>query len=402
MSDILSIGHLPIRDTSIARKQYHGYSPYTSSYANGDEIRIAIQSQDLYLLPSESYLTIEVSAERKTGANFANVAATWAACYAQHLFSEIRYEINNIEIDRIKTPGIVSAVKKMAALRPCEVKLHNLESHYCQKELAARKYVFIVPLNQLFGFCEDYRKIIMNAKHELILVRNRKDIYSYVSASESFNIQVKRIQWEVPHIQLSDYAKLSMLRYLEKKRTITVPYRSWDLYEMPQLPRTSRHIWTVKSTSQATKPRYVLVVFQTNKLIVSENASTFSSCNITNVKLFLNSEYYPYENLNCVFDTAASNCQEQYLQLLNIQKSYYSGQEGPNPLPYGLSEFEQNPIFAFDCSRTDESLLNGAVDIRLEINASENIPDKTAAYCLLIYDNQFEYSPFSSIVVKST
>jgi len=33
---------------------------------------------------------------------------------------------------------------------------------------------FYVPLNMLLGFCEDYR-VIINARHELILIRSRND-----------------------------------------------------------------------------------------------------------------------------------------------------------------------------------------------------------------------------------
>ena len=31
----------------------------------------------------------------------------------------------------------------------------------------------VIPLSMILGFAEDYRKIVMNAKHELILVRSR-------------------------------------------------------------------------------------------------------------------------------------------------------------------------------------------------------------------------------------
>ncbi|CAB0045347.1 unnamed protein product [Trichogramma brassicae] len=37
-----------------------------------------------------------------------------------------------------------------------------------------------LPLNMIFGFAEDYKKIIVNAKHELILVRSRTDLNAVV------------------------------------------------------------------------------------------------------------------------------------------------------------------------------------------------------------------------------
>lgn len=396
MTNILSVGEMPVNDDTIVRNQYHSYSPYTSSFENNDEIRIAIQSQNLYVLPSESYISFDVEVTRKTGAENAEVAGQWTSNYASFLFSEIRYELNGVEIDRTKNVGLASNIKRFAAIS--QSRMCTLIAVHTNEAMAAKTYSLVLPLNQLLGFCDDYKKIILNAKHELVLIRNRKDIYSYTAATEAFNIKVKKIQWKVPHITLSDQARLAMLRYMEKKQTISVPYRSWDLYEMPQLPQSRKHIWTVKSTTQMSKPRYVFVVFQTNRQLVSVNSASFDNCNISDVKLYLNSEYYPYDNYNS--DFTSLNYQELYHALLQIQPSFYGSNED-NALILTYEQFGRNPIFAFDCSRSDESLIGGAVDVRLEINSRENIPANTAAYCLIVHDNQVEYSPFSGIVVKS-
>ena len=34
---------------------------------------------------------------------------------------------------------------------------------------------FCVPLNMLLGFSEDYKRVVVNARHELILIRARND-----------------------------------------------------------------------------------------------------------------------------------------------------------------------------------------------------------------------------------
>ena len=44
--------------------------------------------------------------------------------------------------------------------------------------------------------------------------------------------------------------------------------------------------WTVKTTSQLEKPRYVIFALQTGRRNVpSQNDSLFDACNLTNVKL---------------------------------------------------------------------------------------------------------------------
>lgn len=395
MCSILSIGSRPAQDTSIIRKQFHTYSPYTSSYGVNDEVRIVIQSQDLYVLPSESYILVEVNVLREPAGNATE--GRWATFAEGFLFSEMRYEINDVEIDRIKNPGITATLKRNAAYPVTELRRIETSFANANEVLAVRKYEFMIPLQAVFGFCDDYKKIILNAKHQLVLTINRQFTQMYNANTAAFSITIGSIKWKMPHVQLADRAKLQMLKYLEREQVIGVPYRSWDLFEMPELPRTTKFNWTVKSSTQISKPRFVFVAFQTNRARVNANSDVYDHCNIRHVKLHLNNECYPYDTITN--DFLISNYVEQYNAFTSIQKAYYPGQ-GDSPITYKYANFGSYPIFAFDCSRTDESILSGTVDIRLEIEARENFAGSTVANCLIIYDNYFEYSPFSSIVAK--
>lgn len=399
MCGILSVGSTPVRDDTIIKKQYVVYDPYTTSCGNSDEIRIGIQSQDHYVLPSESYIVMDVKFTRKDATNNAAINATCGGYFWAYLFSEMRYEINNVEIDRLKNPGVTCKLKNVCAFPPYRSRFgHQTGIHDSAAIVADATIQVIIPLNFLFGFCDDYNKIIMNAKHELILVRSRNNTNVYNCATDPYNVVVSKIRWKVPVVQLSDHARLSMMKYLERKQTLSASYRSWDMYELPSVPQSSKHIWTVKSTSQMSKPRYVFVGFKNNRQTNAAEASGFDACNITDVRLHLNSESYPYDNFKSNF--ATSYCQELYHAFTKIQESYYPQYSGLNPNNYPYSSFAQQPIFAFDCSRTDE-LLGGSVDVRLEINASANIPANVSAYCLIIHENHFDYSPFRGIVTKS-
>lgn len=399
MSEILSVGSMPSQDSSITKKQYHSYSPYTSTYGANDEVRIAIQSQDLYVLPSESYILMEAQVTRKAGDANAAVVGTWSACPEAYLFSEMRYEINNVEIARVKNPGNTVNLKRCISYSSKSLRVVNQTYRRAYKPITTGLHQFLIPLADLFGFCDDYQKIMMNVKHELILVVNRHVINAYNATLDSFDINITKIQWKVPHIQLADQAKLQMLKYLERKQIIGVPYRSWELFEMPELPSTTKHIWTVKSTTQISKPRFVFVTLQTNRQAITSVSSLYDGCNMRSIKLYLNNDYYPYDNVTADFPNG--NYVELYKEFCDIQKVYYPN-EKDNPIGFTYTEFGSYPVWVFDCSRTDESLLAGTVDIRLEFDARDNIPAHTVASCLIIYDDYFEYSPFSSIVVKRT
>lgn len=405
-NNILNIGEEPYNDGSIIQKQWHTYSPFTSTFGNNDEIRIAIQSQDLYVQPADSYLLIEFEISHKPNVkDLPGSVAHFGTLTLPFLFNEIRYEINGIEIDRSKNVGWTTTMKRLAATRLSDKSRLDLIGAYNNHVLAGKKYQIIIPLNIVLGFAEDYNKIILNAKHELVLVRSRSDDNIYCCQFTNVNFidfKLNKIQWKVPHITLSDRSKLKMLKYLERQRSITVTYRTWDLYEMPALPQTNHHIWAVKTTTNANKPRFVIVGLQTNrKDNFLADVGIYDHCNISDLKLFLNTTCYPYDNMN--LDFARNQYMEAHLALNNVQESYYNGTEAYNPYALSYATFKDYVLFAFDCSRSDDSLLNGSsIDVRIEITSRGNIPANTAAYCLIIRDSSFDYSPFHGIVNKHT
>lgn len=394
---ILQVKKPIIYDDDIISQQYHTYTPYSMSFNCNDEIRIPIQSQELYVLPSESYLHIEFSVTKKDGTLLVQNEANFSTLFISHLFSEMRYELNNFEIDRCKSPGITSILKLMLACKTENRSSCGLYSLNSEANIATGSYQMIVPLRFLFGFCDDFDKIVLNSKHELILVRSRSDTNAYIADNDIANFTVNKVVWKVPHISLSDQAKLTMLKTISKNDSLPLLYRSWDLYELPIVPQTTRYSWNIKTTTQVTKPRYVLVAFQRERNFVPKaDISQFDHCNISNVKLYLNNERYPYDDLNLNF---GANCfHEAFYMLANIQQSYYSKPCDINPITMNLQSYANRPVFAFDCSRSDESIKKGMVDVRIDIEARENIPPNTAAYCLIIHDNLVRYSPFSSIV----
>jgi len=67
---------------------------------------------------------------------------------------------------------------------------------------------FCVPLSML-SFCEDYKRLIVNARHKLILIRACNDYNCLVGnpATES-EIELFKVQWRMPHVALNEVNKL--------------------------------------------------------------------------------------------------------------------------------------------------------------------------------------------------
>lgn len=54
----------------------------------------------------------------------------------------------------------------------------------------------------LFGIAEDYKKIIVNARHELILTRARNDVNAILqTAEEQVKVSVNKIEWLLPNVR---------------------------------------------------------------------------------------------------------------------------------------------------------------------------------------------------------
>ena len=97
MADILKFTETPSIDESIEEYEYHEYEPITgTSLNNSGDVRISIESQDVFTHPSESYLIYEGRLTKVDGIAYVNadeVALTNNAI--MHLFSRIEYHLSN-------------------------------------------------------------------------------------------------------------------------------------------------------------------------------------------------------------------------------------------------------------------------------------------------------------------
>jgi hypothetical protein len=403
--DILDITQGPTFDETIWEKEYHTHNPYASSKLNNnDEIRIPIQQQDIYTLPSESYLYIEGRVTKKDG----NAGSTvpFINNPMAYLFDEIRYEISGVTVDSTKKVGISSTLKGFASLSPSEKNLLAIAGWVApDKETitpdTTGNFDFYVPLKLLLGFAEDYRRIIINVKQELVLLRSSNDkdcIKAGAGATDAtldWKLILDKIVWRVPHVRLNDEHRITLLRKLKSDRDIVMPFRSWEFHEYPVLPSTQRHTWSVKTSTHLEKARYVIFGLQTKRRsILTANAGEFDHCKLTNCKVFLNSQFYPYDNINISFDK--NRYSVLYDMYARFQSSYYGKTNTPLLSPQQFAT--KAPIVIIDCSKQNESVKSSSVDIKIDMEFNENIPEDTSAYCLILHDKIVTYTPLTGIV----
>jgi len=117
-------------------------------------------------------------------------------------------------------------------------------------------------------------------------------------------IQLTRVLWKVPVVKINDRERLKLMKIIESKKMINCAFRNWELCEYPNLPQTCKHSWMVKTCSQVEKLRCLFIAFLTNtpEGVSDGYNGDYDACSLTNVKAFINSIEYPYEEFNESFD----------------------------------------------------------------------------------------------------
>ena len=86
-------------------------------------------------------------------------------------------------------------------------------AYLIQSSTVKGTFSFRIPLKYIFGFCEDYDKIVYALKHSLTLVRKTDDdaIFSGAAAGAE-KVSLDKISWFMPHVIQADAEKVFHLQ----------------------------------------------------------------------------------------------------------------------------------------------------------------------------------------------
>ncbi|KAE9522278.1 hypothetical protein AGLY_017321, partial [Aphis glycines] len=378
-SDILDISSQYETDSKITKIEFHSYTPHTTSFKNNYEIL-----KSVYQFNKRMFIRKITEAGKVLLSNNG----------FSYLFDQIRLEINGIEVDSTRVLDITSSLKGYLSGTPVD--------YYCYENAGwtfknntkstnnAGEFSACIPLKYWLGLFEDLKKILVNSRLELILTRSHSDLNALNVKSEGSAttgaVTLNKIVWKVPHITVDDEERLKLLKLVEKEKSLFIPFRSFETFEYPELGTTTKAVWNLKTASKLEKPRFIIVGLQKDrKNQISKDCSVFDKCDLTNVKVFLNSIAYPYDNLNLDFNK--NNFSILY-DIIVLRKKIR------NPLLSPSTFLENAPIVVIDTSKQDNSGTASSVDVQLEIEASKPLTG-VSAYCLLIHDRIVEYVPFT-------
>ena len=411
--NMLKIDEPLARDESIEEYEYHEYEPITGSNLNNPgEIRITIETQDIFYHVNESYLLIEGQLTKQDGSAYANAdVVTITNNGMMHLFNNIKYQLSGQEVESLFYPGQATTMlgllkypddfQKSQGLNQLWFKDTGSEASITASAntgfTARHGYIikspdpkgtfsFRIPLKHIFGFAEDYEKIVYGFRHVLTLVRKSDDDAIFrLAAAGAGKVVLSKISWYLPHVRPADVPKLSLYEMIEKKVKVAVGFRMRQC-ESISVPQTTNFSWRLTVKSSPEKPRYIIVAFQTDKDGNQEkNPSIFSHVKLKNMYVTLNSTRYPVVDYDLSF--TKQQFSRAYGDAASFRSRYYNMDElvsNPNITPSDYKDLF--PLFVFDVSKQSEKLKHSVTDIPIKARFNENVPANTEAFALVISD----------------
>ena len=417
-----------IEDTSICRRQLHYFSPDSGvQYNTSGNISINIHNSDDFYYPSESYLEITgklVKAGTTTAFGVTDVMG-FTNYGVLNLFTLARYCCNGTPIEQVPQPGVVATMLGVTLL-PNDYKQGLFEGYYpdtfatvskvgtaeepdcdntgwfIRRKLimdASGNFQVGIPLSKIFGFAEDYQKVIYGLNHSIVLTKGTDSNNAlYTKPGTALNapstkgdVQLSLIRWVIPRVDPSDVAKYTLLQQIDNRIILDCGFRMRE-YQSTNVDATSTNwTWRIGVRSSPEKPRFIMIAFQSNlRDDQDKNNSVFSHCKVSNISIMLNNDRYPLNDFTA--DFVNGRYSNLYWEFMNFRKAYYGidprvSSTSVDPLTYK----NLYPIFCFDVSRQSERLKTGVTDISLSCTFNEGVAASTVAHAVIISDRRIKF-----------
>nr|XP_012554685.2 uncharacterized protein LOC105843624 [Hydra vulgaris] len=342
----------------------------------GALIQFVIGKAEGILRPSEFYLMIEGRLLKADGTSYANSdAITLANNGIMHLFQRIDYQLSNEMVEQVNFPGqattmlgILKYTNDFQLSKGMNQLWHkdsgtsasyadNLgfsirQSYIIQKPTAKGSFSFYIPLRHIFGFCDDYDKVLYGLQHTITFTRKSDDSAIYrASGVAAGKVVLSKMSIFIPRIEPSLINDVHLKKIIAGKDLLQLSFRS-RYCEMAVVPQNTLFDWNIGLRTTET-PRYVIVGFQTNKdNDQTQNPSSFDHCDLQDIWVELGTTKYPYSEYSLSFP----NMQflRIYEEAISFANNYYNV---PDLIQLGnmtSSDYRDlYPIMVFDISNQD-------------------------------------------------
>ena len=422
-------------DETTEEYEYFEYSPdsETIESLNGiREIKFNVEALSTFVHPHKSFLYFEGQIVRNVIANTRFDDAdnvTLANDGIMHLFSEMKYSINGQPIEDILNPAISSIMlgmlrypddfSKSKGLMQCWFKDsghggldandntgRNERKNLLYESVVAAgqkgKFSFCIPLKHIFGFCDDYDKVMYGVNHGLSLFRkgNGTAIHRLVNNFGVGNVDLnakivlEKVKWCMPHVKPSLEIYNGLTEKIGQGANVKIGFKSRKVDE--KIADSANWSWRVAVTSGNETPRFLILGFQTGdktqQVGIAQakdaNPSVFDHCDIRQAQVKMLGRLYPSQveiiNFPANHYSKAFNNAAKFRELFDGTPDLFS-HSGINPIDFK----NLYPLFVFDVSNQIPKTISAVVEVVFNVQF-RIAPANTTAYCLTISDKIFD------------
>lgn len=400
-------------DTSLVEYEFKRIHTESRDINGGGPIDFDILNENAFTVPSDSYLLVEGRLTKNDGTAYADgdeVALVKEGIL--HLFRQIRYQINDKDVESIFYPGVCQNMlsylledegyDKSTSLIHCGVKDDHANASTANNSGFARRKVFLldantkgtfsfmIPLRRLFGFFRDYNKVVFGTTQRLTLThKGTSNDAIFRDGGDVGRVNLTNIYWIVPHAVGTDEVNLALLNRIRSKRQIDIAYRGITCTRN-EVQRDTTFMWRLGARQAPEVPRYVLIAFQTNRENNQErNSSIFDHISLTKLRVMVNEKQYPSIEYTANFNEHqfsriymdAMNFKGKFFNVESTEKEITSA-PGISPIYYK----ELFPVFVVDVSKQMEKVKHTLSEVTIHAEFGAAVPANTRAFCTLISD----------------
>ena len=425
MNSIMNIREGLEDDESIASYETYQFYPESGTqYNTPGNITITVHNSDNFYLPACSWLEFEgVLQKKKDGSAYAKEDEIAFVNYGiLYLFDLMKYNLNSSPVETVFNPGVVANIMGLATfpdnfkqgLIECWSPDTNVLPTIANLGFKDRQmfvvgsdptpigsFRFAVPLKRLFGFADDYGKIMYGFTHSLVLTKGSSDNNALChhpwaggahAAGEVDEGQVKltNIRWMLPRVTPSDVAKFTLLKQIKEQAVLSCGFRMRQHISLA-VPQNNNFTWRLGVRSSPEQPRFIFICFQKGRLNNQNHLNTvYDHIQLTSAHVLLNNDRYPLNDFETNF--VANQIDHVYTDFIGFRKKFYGIDPIISPTVVGPLDYKDKfPIFCFDVSRQNERLKSGVTDITLHCKFGKAVEDNTIAHALIISDRRLKF-----------
>ena len=438
--EIYKLDQKPYYDNSTANRSYLSVGVDDNvTLDNNSLIKFTVWPSDVCILPWDSYLLIEGQVTKADGTTYAKAdTPDIAFCNngALFLFETARYLIDDVEIESFTNVGIATSfmglIKKSSAFSGLEKSwctdindgdavLENagysernkflIDRYASTPDAQTGTFSFRIPLDFIFNFCDDYRKVIYHHKHQIIFQRKSNDDMALMKRAgvDSGKVNLTRMMWRVRKYTPSNEELENIYKYT--KEDIMLYFRNKYIVSGIVTGGSTSFPVNITYSGGFGTPRYIIVAFQVKLAAVTDQSMNYGIFNYPNkaiatqinvgyTRISINNDVQL--NNDIISDFTKNRGVEWYNELKNLRADYTGMTDDEICISY-VNFARLYRMYVFDISKQNISAKSGLVNVKIDFNFVTAIPAPdvgiTRYYAMSIYDKEYVINSITQQVV---